>query len=76
MLVAVGAAQLELAQPRRGEVGLQLAGHADEHDAAARPGDRDRLLDARSGAHAVKYTVEAAEQQLAALMADQPARAW
>ena len=38
----------------------------DEHHAAARPRDRGRLLEARAGAHAVKYTVEAAKQQLAA----------
>ena len=74
VLVAVRALQLQLAQPRRGEVGLQLAGHADEDHATARPGDRGGLLEARSAPHAVKYTVEAAKQHLAALMADQPAR--
>ena len=74
VLVAVRAAQFELAQPRRGEVGLQLAGHADEHDPPARTRDRDRLLDARAGPHAVKYTVEASKQQLAVAVADQPAR--
>ena len=74
VLVAVGALDLQLAQPGRGEVGLQLAGHADEHHAAARTGDRGGLFEARSAPHTVKYTVEAAKQHLAALMSDQSAR--
>src|ERR1700754_2637013 len=74
VLVAIGALDLQLAQPGRGEVGLQLAGHADEDDAAARPGDPGGLLEARSGPHTIKYTVEAAKQHLAVLMSDQPAR--
>src|SRR4051812_34406886 len=70
VLVAVRALQLQLAQPRGGQVGLQLAGHADEDDAPACARQRRGLFEAGSASHTVQYTVEASEQHLAALMTD------
>ncbi len=62
---------LELAQPGRGEVGLELAGHADEHHAAARARDRDRLLERRAGAHAVEHRSKPPSSSSRPPMADQ-----
>ena len=75
-LVAVGAAELELALPRRVRGRRETCpGMPTRARPAARPGDGDGGLERCAGAHAVEYPVEAAEQQLAADLADETARA-